>query len=67
MRDIGVLGDDDLLAELAHVAHVEMAPVGAFNMVANRVGFATGLAAHATGVVRPYVGLNILLQLRHGV
>jgi len=67
VRDIGILGDDDLLAELAHVAHVEVTPVRALNVVAHRVQLAARLSTDAARVVRPNVGLDVLLQLRQRV
>ena len=67
MRDVGILGDDNFLAVLAHVAHVEVAPVRALNVVAHRVGLAAGFPAHPTGEVGSNVGLDILLQLLPGV
>ena len=62
MGDVGILGDDDFATKLAGVAHVEVAPVRALNVIAHRVGLAAGLATHAARVVRPYVGLDVLLQ-----
>ena len=67
MRDVGILGDDDLLAKLAHVAHVEVAPVRALNVVAHRVRLAARFSTDAARVVRPNVGQDVLLQLRQRV
>ncbi len=67
VRDVGVLGDDDLVADLAHVAHVEVASVRALNVVAHRVRLAARFSAHAARVVRSNVGLDVLLQLCHRI
>ena len=60
--DVGVLGEADLLAELAAVAHIEMPAVGALNVIAHRVRLSARLPADAAGVVGPDVFLNVPLQ-----